>query len=147
MINILFLNDMKTKLFTVIFVTTLLSGAYFMISADQVEPDEKASVIAMYMYADWCGACQAIKPKMAEATRQFEGQPILFTRMDMTDDFTAHQSKLLATGLGIQEIFEKNEGMTGFVLLIDADTHEILNKITTEDDTEGIKRKITAAIH
>lgn len=118
-----------------------------MISSDQAEPDEKASVIAMYMYADWCGACQAIKPKMAEATRQFEGESILFTRMDMTDDFTAHQSKLLAAGLGIHKIFEKNEGMTGFVLLIDADTHEIVDKITTEDDTEGIKRKIASAIN
>tara|TARA_R110002049_G_C8898863_1_gene541404 strand:+ start:501 stop:653 length:153 start_codon:yes stop_codon:yes gene_type:complete len=48
------------------------------------------------MYADWYEACQAIKTIIKEAKPEFEGQPVLFAKMDMTNDFTTHQSKLLA---------------------------------------------------
>ncbi|MBD3616210.1 MAG: hypothetical protein HUJ22_06505 [Gracilimonas sp.] len=131
----------------VLLTAVLFIGSFFLIASNEAETEEDPAVITMYMYADWCGACQAIKPKMAEAVREFEGEPVLFTKMDMTDDFTAHQSKLLASRLGLSEIFEKNEGMTGFVLLIDAESHEILDKITRDDDTEEMARKITAALN
>lgn len=108
--------------------------------------DQEISVIAMYMYADWCGACQAIKPKMEKAKIEFEDQSVLFVKMDMTNDFSAHQSKLLASRLGLLEIFNQNEGRTGYVLLVDANTSEIIDKITTDDDVAGIVKKISDSI-
>lgn len=132
--------------YPVLLIAIIFAISFFTVSATQVESEDDPAVIAMYMYADWCGACQAIKPKMAEAKPEFEGQPVLFIKMDMTNDFTAHQSKLLAARLGLSEIFQKNEGMTGFVLLLDANTNEVLDKITTDDDTEGIITKITNAL-
>lgn len=108
--------------------------------------EQEISVIAMYMYADWCGACQAIKPKMEAAKQEFTGKPVLFAKMDMTNDFSAHQSKLLASRLGLLEIFNQNEGKTGFVLLVDANTSEIIGKITTDDDVQGIVKKISDSI-
>lgn len=133
---------MKVKLISsTLLIVLLTSAVYSLTSPKQVETEEIA-VIAVYMYADWCSACQNIKPKMALAMREFEKEPILFTKMDMTDDFTAHQSKLLASRIGVLDIFEKNEGKTGFVLLVDANTNEILDRITTDDDKEGIIKKI-----
>lgn len=142
------MNSKISRLTTypVLLIAVVLATSFFTISANQVESKEDPAVIAMYMYADWCGACQAIKPKMEEAKPEFEGQPVLFVKMNMTNDFTAHQSKLLAARLGLSEIFEKNEGMTGFVLLLDANTNEVIDKITTDDDTEGIIAKITNAL-
>lgn len=132
--------------YPVLLIAVVFATSFFTINANQVNSDEDPQVIAMYMYADWCGACQAIKPIMEEAKPQFEGQPVLFVKMDMTNDFTAHQSKLMAARLGLSDIFEKNEGMTGFVLLLDADTNEVLDKITTDDGIEGIITKITNAL-
>lgn len=132
--------------FPVLLIVVAFAASFFTISASEVESEEDLTVIAMYMYADWCGACQAIKPIMEEAKPEFEGQPVLFVKMDMTNDFTAHQSKLMAARLGLSEIFKKNEGMTGFVLLLDANTNEVLDKITTEDDKEGIIAKISNAL-
>jgi thiol-disulfide isomerase/thioredoxin len=133
---------MKMKLlFSTLLLALLASGVYSLTSPKQVQTEE-IDVIAVYMYADWCSACQNIKPKMAKAEREFENEPILFTKMDMTDDFTAHQSKLLASRIGVLDIFEKNEGKTGFVLLVDANTNEILDRITTDDDKDGIVKKI-----
>ena len=108
--------------------------------------EQEISVIAMYMYADWCGACQAIKPKMEAAKQEFTDKPVLFVKMDMTNDFSAHQSKLLASRLDLLEIFNQNEGKTGFVLLVDANTSEIIGKITTDDDVQGIVEKISDSI-
>ena len=132
--------------YPVLLIAVVFATSFFTLAAGQVESDEDPHVIAMYMYADWCGACQAIKPIMEEAKPEFEGQPVLFVKMDMTNDFTAHQSKLMAARLGLSEIFEKNEGMTGFVLLLDANTNEVLDKITTDDDKQGIITKITNAL-
>ncbi|HBQ59180.1 MAG TPA: hypothetical protein DD671_06035 [Balneolaceae bacterium] len=132
--------------YPVLLIAVVFATSFFTLNANQVNSDEDPQVIAMYMYADWCGACQAIKPIMEEAKPEFEGQPVLFVKMDMTNDFTAHQSKLMAARLGLSEIFEKNEGMTGFVLLLDANTNEVLDKITTDDDKQGIITKITNAL-
>ena len=83
---------------------------------------------------------------MEKAKLEFEEQPVLFVKMNMTNKFTAHQSKLLATQLGLSEIFKKKQGMTGFVLLINADTNEVINKITTDDDVTDIVKKVTDAM-
>jgi thiol-disulfide isomerase/thioredoxin len=132
--------------YSVLLIAVVFATSFFTLNANQVSSDEDPRVIAMYIYADWCGACQAIKPIMEEAKPEFEEQPVLFVKMDMTNDFTAHQSKLMAARLGLSEIFEKNEGMTGFVLLLDANTNEVLDKITTDDDKQGIITKITNAL-
>ncbi|MEX0661207.1 MAG: thioredoxin domain-containing protein [Balneolaceae bacterium] len=139
--------NINRSTFPIFIIALFFIGSFFLLASDKIESEENPTIISMYMYADWCGACQAIKPKMAEAVREFEGESVLFTRMDMTDDFTAHQSKLLASSLGLIELFEENEGKTGFILLVDADTHEILDKITREDETEDIIQKISATLN
>lgn len=137
---------MKVKLiFYSVLIVLLTAGAYSL-TASKTAVSEEIEVLTVYMYADWCSACQNIKPKMEKAMREFEDDPILFTKMDMTDDFTSHQSKLLATRIGVLDIFDKNEGKTGFVLLVDANTNEIIDKITTDDDEEGIIKKINASL-
>ncbi|MEP2447736.1 MAG: protein disulfide isomerase family protein [Balneola sp.] len=137
---------MKAKFVLSTLLLVLIStGAYSLVSQKTDEVD-KIDVIAVYMYADWCSACQNIKPKIAKAKREFENQPILFTKMDMTDDFTTHQSKLLATRIGVLDIFEENEGKTGFILLVDADSYEILDKIAADDDIDGMVEKINSTL-
>lgn len=142
--------NMNTKIFFSTLIALIMVGGFYLStsasSADAAESDDEISVISVYMYADWCGSCQAIKPKMEEATRAFEGEPVLFTKMDMTDDFTAHQSKLMAYRLGLQELFDENQGRTGFVMLVDANTLEVLDRITAADETEEIKQKISALL-
>lgn len=137
---------MKAKFVLSTLLLVLISTGAYSLASQKPDEVDKIDVIAVYMYADWCSACQNIKPKMAKAMREFEDDPILFTKMDMTDEFTSHQSKLLATRIGVLDIFEKNEGKTGFVLLVDANTNEIIDKITTDDDEEGIIKKINTAL-
>jgi len=102
--------------------------------------------LAVTFYADWCGSCKVLDPRVEAVKKEFAGENILFTRVDHTDDFTQEQSKLFANLLGIGSIYEEHAPATGFLLLIDMDTNEVLDRLTREDDEEAIKAKIRQAL-
>jgi len=107
---------------------------------------EKPAIVAITMHADWCGTCQALNPKLEKVKGDLKDQGVLFTRFDFTDESTIKQSELMANWIGISDLFEerKNDGKTGFVILIDAETFEVLERITNNKDEAGIKDAISA---
>lgn len=105
----------------------------------------KAETYAVLFYADWCGSCKVIDPKLKEARESLDEGPALFVTFDMTDDKTKNQTALLASAIGLQKLYQENEGRTGFLLVIDAESKEVVDRITTEDSTQAIKTKIASA--
>ena len=71
------------------------------------------------MDAVWCGRCQVMNPKLDNVRPTFAGQPVLFVKFDMTDDFTTYQSSLLADRLNLTELYNNHAGKTGYLVLID----------------------------
>ena len=103
-------------------------------------------VIAMYFYADWCGACKTLDPKFEAAKAAFKNEAFLMAKMDVTNLPTTHQSGLLASGLGLKPIFDKTGVKTGFVYLIDAESKEIVDTIKRSASEQDISAKIKAAL-
>lgn len=103
-------------------------------------------VIGVKMYADWCGKCKQLDPKLSKVKPQFKDQPILFTRFDMTDGFTTSQSEKLAGLLGLNDLFKKHKGRTGYMVLLDAQTHEVLNTLKHNQSEEGLKKEIASVL-
>ncbi len=101
-------------------------------------------IYAVSFHADWCPGCKILAPKMGEvkSSGELDGKNILFIKFNVTDKKTTHQSMLHAEALGLGELFKKNAGKTGFILLLDPKTHEILGKITHEMEVEKIKSTI-----
>lgn len=113
-------------------------------SAAQANSDLK--IIGVKMYADWCGKCKQLDPKLSNVKPQFEGQPILFTQFDMTNDFTTNQSKKLAGLLGLSNLFQEHEGSTGYMVLLDANTHEVLKILKHNQSEKELKQEIESVL-
>lgn len=115
-------------------------------SADADDPDDP-QVIGVLLYADWCGSCQVLEPKLDEVKSEFSGAPILFTQFDKTDDFTTEQSRLYASWTGLDALFDEHEGSTGYMVLIDAETHEELARLTRDQTEEELRETIAGVLN
>lgn len=110
--------------------------------------DHEPEVFGVLFYADWCGSCKILDPAIEKARGKsdLDNAPILFVRLDLTDATKRHQSSLMAHALGLKEFYEKNAGATGFMLLVDAETKEIISKLTKTSDAKAITAQIKNAV-
>lgn len=86
-------------------------------------------LIAVKFHGDWCGSCKKMGSVFTDLTNKLDGTPVLFVELDRTNNTTSHQSSLLASALGLGDVYQSNPG-TGFILLIDGKTREITGKLT-----------------
>ncbi len=137
---------MKTFFIVPLTIAVLLVGAATHANdaerADHSGPD----FLAVTFYADWCGSCRVLDPRVDAVKEEFAGESILFTRVDHTDEFTTEQSKLFANLIGIKSIYDEAGGATGFLLVIDRRNNEVVERLTRDDDEEAIKAKIREAL-
>ena len=134
---------MKKVIITVSLITTVLVTT---IAAIAAEVASKPAVIGVLFYADQCGSCKILDPKIQAVKKEFTDKPILFTRVDLTDDYTKSQSQMLASMLGISEIYNENAPKTGYMLLINAKDKKVLGKLTKTQSEEEIKTTIKTAL-
>jgi thiol-disulfide isomerase/thioredoxin len=98
-------------------------------------------ILAVKFHADWCGSCKKISPLFKNLENKFDGKKVLFVNLDFTNQTKKNRSLLLASGLNIGHIVEKNKG-TGFVLLIDSKDKKILQKLTKKDSLKKMSASI-----
>nr|WP_070958890.1 thioredoxin family protein [Hyphomonas sp. Mor2] len=111
-------------------------------------PAEDARVLAVLSYADWCGSCKALDPKVqaVQAANTFEG--VEFATIDYTsrnaDAFFAD-----AETLGVGDTMRSTFGdkiKTGRLYLINLDSGEVISTIDKSMDEAAIKTAITDAV-
>jgi thiol-disulfide isomerase/thioredoxin len=110
-------------------------------------PAEYARVLAVMSFAEWCGSCKALDPKV-EAVQQansFDG--VAFAKIDYTsrdaDAFFAD-----AETLGIGETMRETFGdtiKTGRLYLVNLETGEVISTIDKSMDEAAITAAITDA--
>jgi thiol-disulfide isomerase/thioredoxin len=108
----------------------------------------KPAVYGVLLYADWCGSCKALDPKITQAREEakLDTKDVLFVTLDLTDEITKHQAAMMAATLGITDIYEANAGKTGFMLLLDADSGQKLAQVTNKYKSTEIAAKIQESI-
>ena len=110
-------------------------------------PAEDARVLAVLSYADWCGSCKALDPKVqaVQAANTFDG--VAFARIDYTSrNADAFYSD--AETLGIGETMRATFGdkiKTGRLYLVNLDTGEVISTIDKSMDEAAIAAAITNA--
>ncbi|MBI4326423.1 MAG: hypothetical protein HY674_14335 [Chloroflexi bacterium] len=125
----------------------LLTAALLAPGASALAQDkDKPEVISLLFYADRCGSCKALEPTLDAMKKGFADKPLLFTRVDKTDDHTKSQSKLFAGALGVSEICNENAPKTSFMLLVHAQDKNVLGKLVKTQSADEIKTSISTAL-
>ena len=110
-------------------------------------PAEDARVLAVLSYADWCGSCKALDPKVqaVQSANSFDG--VEFAKIDYTsrnaDAFFAD-----AETLGIGDTMRATFGdtiKTGRLYLVNLESGEVISTIDKSMDEAAIAAAITDA--
>ncbi|MGF1645275.1 MAG: thioredoxin domain-containing protein [Thiotrichales bacterium] len=137
------MTNLKQVSFTLL-ALMLLAGLAMSV-VPQVAKATAPDKIAILMYADWCGSCKILDPKLKAVQPEFEGKNILFVRFDLTNDATKHQSGLLAQALGVSELYEKNAGKTGYLTIVDRASGQSIERITKDHSEADIRASLSKA--
>ena len=101
---------------------------------------------AVIYYAEWCGSCKILLPKIDEAKSSLSEEVISdleFVRFDFTDQSSRNSSKELAQNKNLLPLFE-SDAKTGQLKLIDKETGNVLGIIKKDLSADEIKGALTA---
>lgn len=110
------------------------------------EPAQPPQIIAVKFHAAWCGSCKVIEPHFKDLHDKFDGQPVLFLDFDLTNRSTTTRAGYLASAMKLDKVFNKHAPSTGFVLLIDARTGEVLDRLTKKHDFKAMSSRVRRAL-
>lgn len=102
------------QLISIFLCFTALMGSPLVYGAESAAAKQPMAVL---IAADWCMNCKIIKPKLAEAYKDFAGK-INFVSLDVTDDKAFFKAKHQAFELGVPQLLNGSFS-TGWVALFD----------------------------
>jgi len=103
-------------------------------------------LIAVKFHADWCGYCKAMGDVYEEMQAKFDRQPVLWITLDQTREHGRTQAEYLAYALNMKDIWSEHGGKTGFILLVNAETGQVMEKLTHEQTLKQMGAKLVAAV-
>lgn len=133
----------------ILFFSTLAAFvAIFTLPAIAQAEMNAPQIYAVAHHADWCGACKVLGPKFMDARKNgnLAEQDVLFVKYDLTNEATTHQSALMAAALGLGEKFKANDGKTGYIALINAESKEEIGRLTQDMESAEMIKKVTMAL-
>lgn len=113
---------------------------------DETSTDTMSSkpTIAVF-YADWCGSCKILEPKMEEAMKQMDNADALnIVKFDLTNAETKAASVTMAAENDLTDLYNARAPKTGFAVLVNNDENPVT--LTKADSVEDIKAKLETFI-
>ena len=112
-------------------------------------PAKTVKTKAVLVYADWCGSCKALDPKLKAVKAAGTIDGLEFVTLDYTDK---DQGAFFAAAMGagvegpMRDLF--SDGVkTGQLILIDADDQRIIEKVTKSYSEEEIAAALKKAVN
>ena len=107
---------------------------------------ESPEVVIVDFHADWCGKCEQLGPSLSKAEENLADEPALFVKLDMTNDRTKKQAEYLMAELGMGDIWTEHGTATGFALVLDTQSDQVLSKINFNSSADEIGKTIASAM-
>ncbi|MHC4220303.1 MAG: thioredoxin domain-containing protein [Planctomycetota bacterium] len=105
-----------------------------------------ADIIAVQFYAEWCSPSQVVAERVRALREASADKRVLFVRLDLTDDTRREQAQLLMSSLGCGQIWDKQRGRTGELLLIDAHAMRPISTLDQDDDADQMIVALSQAL-
>lgn len=102
-------------------------------------------VIAATFSSAWCSTCKILEPRLKDVVPEFANQPVKFVKLDFTFGQRGDVQEL-AEQEGLGEIYPQYKGATGFTLLVDAETGEIIDSLTINHSKQAMRAAIAQAV-
>ena len=110
-----------------------------------MDHDTAKPTVAIF-YADWCGSCKVMEPKMNEAISQLNEQSALtVVKFDLTNEETKTKAASMAAEHGLTDLYNAKAPKTGFAILVNESGNNPMT-ITKADSVEVIKAKLETYI-
>lgn len=122
---------------TLFLFAIFLTQTAFVTVKKHINPD----YLVVKFHADWCGNCLAMGSSFEDLQEIFKDNNIEFVKFDLTDKGTTAKAEIKANQIGISNILNDNK-RTGFILIIDNSSKEILYKLTKRDSIDVMEDKI-----
>jgi thiol-disulfide isomerase/thioredoxin len=103
-------------------------------------------VVAVKFHADWCGSCQKMGDAMTHLQNKYDGKPVLFVTLDLTNQTARNQAELLATRLGLGALWDTKKSSTGFIALVDAQSGKVVDTLTSDLGVKQMGARIVKAL-
>ena len=109
----------------------MLLGALTGSALAQTPAEDDPRLVAALFRSNWCGPCKILEPRYERVMSAYETAAVERVRFDSS---FGRRSALAerASAEGIRRAYDSARGATGFVLLIDRDTQDVLARITVE---------------
>lgn len=120
----------------------LVGTAVYSAEAEPREPE----IMALKFHADWCGSCKVMGSAFEELQAKHDTLPVLYLVLDHTRDYHRAQSEYLAASLGLDDIWSEHGGKTGFILLVDVKTLEVVGKLTKDQPLKEMGATLQQAV-
>ena len=134
---------MKRILFSTLIFLLFLSSPLAIPEAKAADHhSDEVKLIAVRMYADWCGYCKELDGKLDEVKGEFKDTGVWFTYFDITDDFMHQQTRIMADKLDLMHVYEQYHDQTGTMLLVNPENGEIVKEITSGISEEDLVAEI-----
>lgn len=107
--------------------------------------DREPEVVAVTFASAWCSSCKILEPRLAAVISDFANEPVKFVELDFTFGQRAEIEEL-ARAEGLADIYPRFKGATGFTLLVDKDTGEIIDTLTIDHSKAAMRAALAQAL-